>query len=92
MLSGAFRTESPGNTAPQTRRPVNDRAPPVGEVSGQKPFSGTLRTRRAGLPVHRQALINRVRLQIANGCYESEAKIEALLARLARDLGLARTL
>ncbi|MHC4273640.1 MAG: hypothetical protein ACYSUR_08225 [Planctomycetota bacterium] len=42
--------------------------------------------------MHRQALINRVRLQIANGCYESEAKIEALLPRLARDLGLARTL
>jgi hypothetical protein len=42
--------------------------------------------------VHRQALIGRVRLQIAHGCYETPAKIEALLPRLARDLGLARTL
>jgi hypothetical protein len=41
--------------------------------------------------VHRQALIGRVRMQIANGCYESEAKIEVLLPRLARDLGFART-
>jgi hypothetical protein len=91
MLPAALRTESSGYTASQTSRTANDRSPPGGEVSGQKPFSGTLRTRRAGLPVHRQALINRVRLQIANGCYESEAKIEALLPRLARDLGFART-
>jgi hypothetical protein len=41
--------------------------------------------------VYRQALIDRVRLQIANGSYET-AKIEALLPRLARDLGLARML
>jgi hypothetical protein len=51
-----------------------------------------LRASRAPPPAHRQALIDRVRLQIANGSYETQAKIEALLPRLARDLGLTRTL
>ncbi|MHC4710567.1 MAG: hypothetical protein ACYTA3_09105 [Planctomycetota bacterium] len=51
-----------------------------------------LRAPRAAPPVYRQALIDRVRLQIANGSYETPAKIEALLPRLARDLGLARML
>jgi hypothetical protein len=87
MLPAASRTESPGYTASQTRRTANDCYPPVGGVSGQEPFAA-----RAAPPAHRQALIDRVRLQIANGCYESQAKIEALLPRLARDLGLARTL
>ena len=90
MLSAA--SESPGCTASQTRRTANDRASPAGEGSGQEPFAATLLAVRSGLPVHRQALIGRVRLQIAHGCYETPAKIEALLPRLARDLGLARTL
>jgi hypothetical protein len=61
-------------------------------VAVQEPFAATLPAPRAAPPAHRQALIDRVRLQIANGCYETQAKIEALLPRLARDLGLARTL
>ena len=92
MLSAAFSTESPGYTALQTRRSVSDRSPPVGGGATQEPFAAMLRAPRAAPPVYRQALIDRVRLQIANGSYETQAKIEALLPRLARDLGLARML
>jgi hypothetical protein len=51
-----------------------------------------LRAARADRPAPRRALVERVRLQIANGSYETQAKIEALLPRLARDLGPTRTL
>ena len=92
MLSAGFSIESPGYTAPQTRRLVNDRSLPVGGGATQEPFAAMLRASRAPPPAHRQALIGRVRLQIANGSYETQAMIEALLPRLSRDLGLARRL
>jgi len=92
MLPAALTTEDPGKTASQTRRTANKRPRPVGRRSGQESFAATLLALRAAPPAHRQALIDRVRLQIANGSYETQAKIEALLPRLARDLGLARTL
>jgi hypothetical protein len=92
MLPAAFRTESLGNLVLPTREAANGRSPPVGEGSGQEPFAAALRAARAAPPPHRQALIDRVRLEIANGSYETRAKIEALLPRLARDLGLVRPL
>ena len=92
MLSAGSSTESPGNIAPPTRRTVNDRSPPVGGRVTQEPFAKTLRATRAAPRAYRQALIDRVRLEIADGSYETQAKIEALLPRLARDLGLARAL
>lgn len=92
MLHAAFGTESLGNTAPPTRPTVNGRSPPARGGLGQELFAATLRAARAAPPAPRQALIDRVRLQIANGSYETRAKIVALLPRLARDLELGRAL
>ena len=39
------------------------------------------------LPARRRPLIERVRARIANGTYETEAKIDALVPRLTKDLG-----
>jgi hypothetical protein len=91
MLFAAFGTESLGNTALPTRRPVNGRSPPARGGPAPEPFAAMLRAARADRPAPRRALVERVRLQIANGSYETQAKIEALLPRLAGDLGLTRT-
>ncbi len=63
-----------------TRFAANDQPVRVGRDSGAKTLQ------RGTPPAHRQALVDRVRLQIANGTYETQAKIDALLPRLVRDL------
>jgi hypothetical protein len=92
MLHAAFSTESLGRTAPQTKGTGYGRSPSIGGRATQEPFAAMLRASRAAPPADRQPLIDRVRLQIANGSYETQAKIEAVLPRLARDLELGRTL
>ncbi len=89
MLFAAPITGNPDNATSRTTRTVNDRLPGVCRESGEQPFATELLAPR-GLPtMYRQALIDRVRLQIANGSYETQAKIDALLPRLAKGRGLA---
>ena len=74
-------TSSTGSDATsRTRFAANDQPVRVGRDSGAKSFQ------RGNPPAYRQALVDRVRLQIANGTYETQAKIDALLPRLVRDL------
>jgi anti-sigma28 factor (negative regulator of flagellin synthesis) len=63
-----------------TRSAANDQPVRVGSDSGAKSF------KRGTSPAYRQALVDRLRLQIANGTYETQTKIDALLPRLVRDL------
>lgn len=70
-----------------TRFAANDQPPKVGRESGELSLTAKQRAPRGAPPAYRQALIDRVRLQIANGTYETQAKIDALLPRLAKDLG-----
>ena len=85
MLPTPSNTESSGKTAPWTTRHAAENQCPVavdrrGRVPGAAP------------PLPRQALVARVRLEIANGPYETQAKIEALLPELVRQLQLAARL
>jgi hypothetical protein len=64
----------------RTRLAANDQPGSVGRDSGAKSFH------RGNPPAYRQELVDRVRLQIARGTYETQAKIDALLPRLVRDL------
>jgi cytidylate kinase len=79
LLSTTSSTESDATS--QTRFAANDQPVGDGRDSGARSFEhGTP-------PAYRQALVDRVRLQIANGTYETQARFDALLERLARDLG-----
>jgi len=76
-----WSTTSSAESDATSRFTANDQPVRVGRDSGAKSIQ------RGTPPAYRQALVDRVRLQIANGTYETQAKIDALLPQLARDLG-----
>jgi hypothetical protein len=88
MLPAQSNILSPGNALGR-RHPADGLPPKGGRESEETPFAAALLAPGATPPPPRQALIGRIRGEIANGTYETQARIEALLPRLAKDLGLA---
>ena len=86
MLPTPSKTESSGKTTPWTTRPAAENQCPVAAVRRRGRVPGAAPT------PPRQDLVDRVRLEIANGTYETQAKIEALLPELVRRLQLAARL
>lgn len=84
MLLTASNIENPGTATSRTRRTAHDQ--PTGVGREKQAFASALRGPRGAPPACRVALVDRVRLQIANGTYETPAKIDALLPRLVKDL------
>ncbi len=81
MLPVPSKTEIPWTTTSWTRRTAISQCPVAAGSRG--------RNHPAAPTPPRQALIDRVRLAIAAGTYETPAKLDALLPQLAHDHQLA---